>query len=654
MKTRSWSTRAAMLAVIVLAALLFVAPAVAAGPSIASIFTSKNPASAGEGVSMTVVVSGTFQSPLGLVQLFDGLTPLGPPLVLTPDFDFFLGCKCVPTDHSSASLTRPFSAGDHPLTVDYTGDGPLGNLPIFGGGFVLLVVTAAQSTTTVTSTANPSVFGQSVTFIGSATNAGAPAAGSIQFKIDGADVGGPLIVGPGGTASLDTSSLSVAGHSVTADFTSSDPNVLDSSGTLAGGQVVNPANTSTTVSSTNDPSEFGAATIFSASVSVDAPGAGAPSGLVQFADNGVALGSPQAVTGGQASLVSASLPVGSHTISASFTSDTPNLNNSVGSTVQTVTQARTTLVYDGQRAGDFDDTAVLSARLSRTDNGAALSGSVVRLTMGAESCTAVTGTDGEAACSIVPTEAAGAFTVTAAFAGDGNYLASLGSAPFAVTLEETATVYVGPTVIAQGSPVVLAGRLNEDGVSPIAGRSLTLSIGSAPAGQSCVAGPTDATGVARCTIAGVTVAQGAEPVRAAFAGDAYYLPSAGAANVIVFAFPSRGIFTLGAQTSSGAVTYWGSSWAKVNGGPDGFKGFAGDPGSTPPACGATWSSSPGNSSSPVATVPAYMGTAVTGPLTKTGDAISGRITHIVVVATDSGYGPSPGHAGTGSVIATYC
>ena len=49
-----------------------------------------------------------------------------------------------------------------------------------------------------------------------------------------------------------------------------------------------------------------------------------------------------------------------------------------------------------------------------------------------------------------------------------------------------------------------------------------------------------------------------------------------------------------------------------------------------------------------------MGTVVASTVTKSGSTISGNITQIVVVTTDPGYAPNPGHAGTGTIIATYC
>jgi large repetitive protein len=651
-----WACRVAILGVVVMTAGLGALPASAAGPTFGLIITSANPAIAGQSVRIALVVRGStpFVPPLGIVQLFDGLLPLGPPLVLSPT---------LLTDHSEAVLFRSFTPGTHLLTLNYSGDPFFGDLPIFMDDLVTLVVTAPQSTTTVSSSTNPAVYGQSVTWTASASNSGSPASGSIQFKADGANAGGPQPVDASGNAFFSPSPLSVGNHPVSADFTSSDPSVLDSSGSLAGGQVVTAADTTSNVSSSASPSDFGAPTTFTASVSVNSPGAGTPTGSVQFQDNGTDLGLPQSLGGGgHPSVTTSSLSVGSHTITVAFTSDSANFNGSAGTTTQIVQKARTTLSYDGAAGADFDDPGILSARLTRTDSASPVAGQTVTLTMGSESCSVVTDSNGEAVCTITPSEPAGARPVTAVFTGDANYQSSSDSTSFAVTREETSTTYTGPTVIAQGNPVTLAGRLLEDGITPIAGRTLTLTIGAGVGSQQCVTGLTDGSGNAQCTISSLTVTQGPQPVRADFTGDGYYLPSADATkSVIVFAFPSRGIFTLGDRSATGAsstVTFWGAQWATQNpslgGTPSAFKGFADTPSSKPPVCGGTWTTSPGNSSMPVDSIPAYMGTAVSTSITKNGNTITGTITKIVVVATAQGYASNPGHAGTGTIIASYC
>ncbi len=45
---------------------------------------------------------------------------------------------------------------------------------------------------------------------------------------------------------------------------------------------------------------------------------------------------------------------------------------------------------------------------------------------------------------------------------------------------------------------------------------------------------------------------------------------------------------------------------------------------------------------------------VTSSSTKSGSQISGNTVHVVVVKTNAGYDSNPGHAGTGTVVATIC
>ena len=39
---------------------------------------------------------------------------------------------------------------------------------------------------------------------------------------------------------------------------------------------------------------------------------------------------------------------------------------------------------------------------------------------------------------------------------------------------------------------------------------------------------------------------------------------------------------------------------------------------------------------------------------QSGPSISGSVEHVVVVRPSTGYQPDPGHAGTGTVVATVC
>ncbi len=131
--------------------------------------------------------------------------------------------------------------------------------------------------------------------------------------------------------------------------------------------------------------------------------------------------------------------------------------------------------------------------------------------------------------------------------------------------------------------------------------------------------------------------------------------------VLIFGVVAGGNFVIGDKNAAigTAVTFWGAQWWKLNhlsGGaaPAAFKGFENKPGSLP-ACGTTWSTNPGNSPPPPAgPLPAFMAVIVSSSISKSGSTISGDTAHEVVVKTNTGYAPNPGHAGTGKVVATIC
>lgn len=127
----------------------------------------------------------------------------------------------------------------------------------------------------------------------------------------------------------------------------------------------------------------------------------------------------------------------------------------------------------------------------------------------------------------------------------------------------------------------------------------------------------------------------------------------------VFSYTPGGVFVIGNLTphAPGAkVYYWGAQWAKKNslsgGAPSSFKGFENTVATS--TCGATWSTNPGNSSGPPATISKYMAVIVSSQVTKSGPTISGDVKEVVIIYTDPGYAANPGHEGTGTVLYTLC
>ncbi len=154
-----------------------------------------------------------------------------------------------------------------------------------------------------------------------------------------------------------------------------------------------------------------------------------------------------------------------------------------------------------------------------------------------------------------------------------------------------------------------------------------------------------------------------DTIMATYNGDSTHETSSGSTDVEVISPTAlaRGSFVIGDHnaTVGTVVTFWSAQWSKLNslsGGPApaGFDGFASHAPSNPPKCGDEWTTEPGNSSDPPASVPQYMEVIASSSITKAGSTIAGNAPEVVVVKTNPGYGPDPGSAGTGAVVAVVC
>jgi len=219
-----------------------------------------------------------------------------------------------------------------------------------------------------------------------------------------------------------------------------------------------------------------------------------------------------------------------------------------------VSSTPTALAYTGATTADFHDPATLSAVLTLSGTSAPVAGQTITLTIGTQHCTGVTDAAGAASCILTLNQVPGPYTVTASFAGAGLFQASNAPAvPFTMTKEETTTTYTGPTNIANGVNTTFSAVLEEDGVVPIAGRTITIIVGTGVTAQTCN-GTTNALGIATCQIV-VNQPLGAGTVVADFAGDAFYLPSSGSppciANVTLhfFGVPGQGFCSASQATA---------------------------------------------------------------------------------------------------------
>jgi hypothetical protein len=218
---------------------------------------------------------------------------------------------------SSGALARivPFAGPG----IDY---GALAQTP----AAVNLDVSPAPTSTQLSSSADPSYWSQAVTFSASISSSqnGTPT-GTVTF-MDGATTLGTATVVPngmnGGHATFTTSALAVGSHTITAVY-GGDALFAGSSGSLT--QTVQPAPTSTTLSSSVNPSASGQAVTFT--VGVTGGQSGAPTGTVTFMDGSTTLGTatlgppPGGGNGGYATFTTSALAVGNHTITAIYGGD---------------------------------------------------------------------------------------------------------------------------------------------------------------------------------------------------------------------------------------------------------------------------------------------------------------------------------------------
>src|SRR5262249_35189187 len=152
-----------------------------------------------------------------------------------------------------------------------------------------LTINTESTTTSVASSANPSAFGQPVTFTAtvSPSTSGTPT-GTVQFKIDGSNFGSPITLSGGTASSGSISSLSVTSHSITA--VSSGTSISPPSPSPPQPQPVTRPATSPSVGPSLNPSAFGQSVTSPATVTAPSPGAGVPTGTVPFRDGPTPLG----------------------------------------------------------------------------------------------------------------------------------------------------------------------------------------------------------------------------------------------------------------------------------------------------------------------------------------------------------------------------
>jgi hypothetical protein len=198
-------------------------------------------------------------------------------------------------------------------------------------GVLLNNTTVGKSTTStsLTSSLNPSTYGQKVTWTATVTSSGSVLpTGTIKFTWNGNTIGSATLYSSG-VATLTRSNLNAATYPLTAVYPGDAANLGSTSAVVS--QVVSETTSKARLTSSPNPSMQGQAVTFTATISSPTV---IPTGPVTFTAGTTVLGTAQ-LGGGKAKLVISSLPIGMTKVTVKYNGDS-NIAKSSASVIQTV------------------------------------------------------------------------------------------------------------------------------------------------------------------------------------------------------------------------------------------------------------------------------------------------------------------------------
>lgn len=347
------------------------------------------------------------------------------------------------------------------FTVSYTGG--------TNSNSVVLTELAASSTE-LSATPSPAVYGESVALEATVTgtSGGATPTGTVEFLNGTTSLGSPVTLNGSGVATLDVTSLPVGTNSITAVY--SGDTTYGTSTSPASDVTVEMASTTTTVTFSPASPVSGQSVTLTATVAPVSPGAGTPTGTVNFYNNGstTPLGMGTLNGSGVATLTTTALLAGTNAITATYSGDdnfatstsTPAVDVPVG-----VASTTTTLTifpvspYVGQ-------SVLLTATIAVVSPGGGTPTGTVDFYNNGSTTPLGTGTLNSSGVATLATTAlpVGANSIVADYSGDPNYSSSDSSA---------VPVTVAPAVTTTTSLASSPG-------APVFGQDVTLTATVAP------------------------------------------------------------------------------------------------------------------------------------------------------------------------------
>ncbi len=472
----------------------------------------------GQSVSLQATVTGTA----------GGATPTGNVEFLTGSVS--LGTAALSSGVATLAVTSlPVAANS--ITADYLGDSNYGtsNSPA-------ITVTVAQASASAAVTFMPAspIFGQSVTLTATVAavspGAGTPT-GTVTFFSGTTSLGTGTL--SSGVATLDTTALPAATNSITAQY-AGDTNFTGVT-SPAVDLAVTQASTTSTVTFAPSMPYLGLSVNLTATIAPVSPGAGTPTGMVEFLDGTTSLGNATLNGSGVAVLPTTALTTGDNSITAKYLGDnnfTTSTSPAVTITVAATASSTTTLtaVPTSSVAGQ---SVVLTATVAPIAPATGTPTGTVEFFNGSTSLgTGTLNGSGVATLDVTTLPVATNNSITGVYSGDATFSASTSNAVTVTVTKATATNVVTYTPAAPvfGQSVTLTATLAA--VSPGGGTptgTVTFLNGTTSLGT----GTLNASGVATLAVGTLPVA--ANSITAQYAGDSNFAAVTSAAVTVTVA-----------------------------------------------------------------------------------------------------------------------
>lgn len=473
---------------------------------------SPSPSIRGEAVTLTArlgEVPGMPHAPAGEVTFRIG--------------DTILGKAMLDSERTAQIETQALDIGTVTIRADYEGDSA--HAPSHAE--LVHETEPAPVMVSLTSSTDSTVFGEQVVLTATVTSgvAGVVPVGLVSFKNSDAILGDATLIG--GEASLALSSVAVGSHSFTAHYHGDDRHDEGSSPPVA--HTVDKARTTTTMASSHSSTAVGSSVTFTATVTVQSPGGGSPTGAVVFRANGVPIGQGELDGTGKAVLTTSGLAVGAYSVTAEYTGDESFIDStSPPVSVEIVKDAVSVELVSSKNPAHFGEAITLTATVETASTGGVPTGEVV-FRQGANELDRAP-LDGAGKAQLVTSLSVGAHTLSVAYEGDANH--EMGTSSPLTQVVERAPVAVALTSSVEPSAFGQSVTFTATVTSNVPGGRPTGTVVFVADGDELGTASLDASGVASFTTSSLST--GEHAITAEYQGDESFAgsKSAGLAQVV--------------------------------------------------------------------------------------------------------------------------